>query len=157
MVRLKARRNKLKAEGMSMGDMLVDRSWDQNLETGMWEQSLDLHLNVYMACVSSEQDLQSLRAPLSEHLLLPPAAHDEEQPLMRNGGDVQTPGTGYSAHAMFQHPAKTLKWLEQRGCKKLGDFTVQVNLSAFEPSRVELTTRVGLSACAPSVTTLWAD
>ena len=47
---------------------------------------------------------------------------------MRNGGDVGTPGTGYSVRLMYQHPAKTLKWLEQCGCKKLGDFKVQVDL-----------------------------
>ena len=35
MVRQKARRNKLKAEGMGMGEMLTDRSWDTNLEAGI--------------------------------------------------------------------------------------------------------------------------
>ena len=55
-------------------------------------------------------------------------AHDIERPLMRNGGDAKNPGFGYSAQLMFQHPAKTLKWIEQCGCKKLGDFTVQVRM-----------------------------
>ncbi len=57
---------------------------------------------------------------------MPAEAHDIEQPLMRNGGDAKNPGFGYSANLMYQHPAKTLKWIEQCGCKKLGDFTVQV-------------------------------
>jgi len=55
------------------------------------------------------------------------AAHDEEQPLMRNGGDVETPGTGYSARMLYKQPAETLKWLEQYGTKKLGDFKVRVS------------------------------
>jgi len=46
---------------------------------------------------------------------------------MRNGGDVETPGTGYSARMLYKQPAETLKWLEQCGTKKLGDFKVQVS------------------------------
>lgn len=47
---------------------------------------------------------------------------------MRNGADVHTPGSRYSARLMFQHPAKTLKYIEQCGCRKLGDFEVQVSV-----------------------------
>lgn len=34
MVRTKANRNKLKAEGQGMGEFLVDRSWDDHLGSG---------------------------------------------------------------------------------------------------------------------------
>ena len=74
---------------------------------------------------------------------MPAEAHDIEQPLMRNGGDAKNPGFGYSASLMFQHPAKTLKWIEQCGCKKLGDFTVQVR-SRRHPGLLSLSS----SACA---------
>ena len=35
MVRVSARRNKLKAEGKDMSEMLTDRSWDTNLRAGI--------------------------------------------------------------------------------------------------------------------------
>ena len=77
---------------------------------------------------------------------MPAEAHDIEQPLMRNGGDAKNPGFGYSANLMYQHPAKTLKWIEQCGCKKLGDFTVQVRNECSEgPSCSDP------SACASSL------
>ena len=45
---------------------------------------------------------------------------------MTNGGDVENPGQGYSARLLYKKPAETLKWLEQCGVKKLGDFMVRV-------------------------------
>ena len=46
---------------------------------------------------------------------------------MTNGGDVENPGHGYSARLLYNKPAETLKWLEQCGVKKLGDFMVRVS------------------------------
>lgn len=46
---------------------------------------------------------------------------------MASGRDVESPGRGYSAALLYKKPADTLKWLEQCGTKKLGDFKVQVS------------------------------
>ena len=52
--------------------------------------------------------------------------HDVEQPLMADGRDVEVPGAGYTARLLYKKPAETLKWLEQCGVRKLGNFMVQV-------------------------------
>ena len=51
---------------------------------------------------------------------------------MADGRDVEVPGAGYTARLLYNKPAETLKWLEQCGVRKLGDFMVQVTCSSWK-------------------------
>ena len=46
-------------------------------------------------------------------------------------GMWRSPGRAYTARLLYKKPAETLKWLEQCGVRKLGNFMVQVTCCSW--------------------------